>query len=50
LAGRRLPGDGEYIGALVEYACPTCAVLLAADISCPEVSGEDDLWDIQLVS
>jgi N-methylhydantoinase B len=50
LAGRTLPGDGEYIGALVEYACPGCAVLLAADISCPEVSGRDDLWDIQLVS
>jgi N-methylhydantoinase B len=50
LAGRTLPGEGEYIGAMVEYACPGCAVLLAADISCPEVSGADDLWDIQLVS
>jgi N-methylhydantoinase B len=48
LAGRGLPDGSEYIGTLVEYACPGCAVLLAADVSCPEVSGDEDLWDVQL--
>jgi N-methylhydantoinase B len=48
LAGRGLPDGSEYIGTLVEYACPGCAVLLAADVCCPEVSGDEDLWDVQL--
>ena len=40
-------GDG-YLGRYHEYICPGCATLLQVDVYCPELGGEEDLWDIHI--
>lgn len=47
-AGRPMPDGAPYRAVLHEYACPGCATLLQVDVYCPELGGEEDLWDIQL--
>ena len=40
-------GDG-YLGRYHEYICPGCATLLQVDVYCPQLGGEEDLWDIHI--
>ncbi len=47
-SGRTLPDGSAYRAVLHEYACPGCATLLQVDVCCPELGGEEDLWDMQL--
>ena len=47
--GRQRPASGEdYLGRYHEYVCPGCATLLQVDVYCPELGGEEDLWDIRI--
>ena len=48
LAGRPMPDGSPYRAVFREYACPGCATLLQVDEWCPQLGGEEDLWDIQL--
>ena len=48
LAGRPMPDGSSYLGVLREYACPGCATLLQVDVWCPQLGGEEDLWDIRI--
>lgn len=47
IAPRPMPDGSPFRAVLHEYACPRCATLLAVDVYCPELRGEEDLWDIQ---
>ncbi len=47
--GVQRPASGEsYLGRYHEYVCPGCATLLQVDLYCPELGGEEDLWDIRI--
>jgi len=35
-------------GRYHEYICPGCGTLLQVDVYCPELGGEEDLWDIRI--
>jgi len=48
VAGRPLPSGEPFIGCFHEYYCPGCATLLQVDLYCPELGGEEDLWDIEI--
>jgi N-methylhydantoinase B len=48
LAGRPMPDGSPYLAVLREYACPGCATLLAVDVWCEALGGEEDLRDIAL--
>jgi N-methylhydantoinase B len=50
LSGRPMPDGSPYLAVLHEYACPGCATLLQVDVYCPDLGGEEDLWDIQLAT
>jgi N-methylhydantoinase B len=49
LADRPMPDGSPYLAVLREYACPGCATLLQVDVWCPDIGGEEDLWDIRIV-
>jgi N-methylhydantoinase B len=46
LAGRSLPDGSPYLAVFREYACPGCATLLAVDVWCEQLGGEEDLRDV----
>ena len=48
LAGRAMPDGSPYLAVLREYACPGCATLLAVDVWCETLGGDEDLLDIAL--
>lgn len=50
IAPRPMPDGSPFRAVLHEYACPRCGTLLAVDVYCPELGGEEDLWDIQPTS
>jgi N-methylhydantoinase B len=45
---KRPASDEPYLGRYHEYICPGCVTLLQVDVYCPELGGEEDLWDIQI--
>jgi N-methylhydantoinase B len=46
LSGRPMPDGSPYLAVLREYACPGCATLLAVDVWCEALGGDEDLWDV----
>jgi N-methylhydantoinase B len=48
LAGGPMPDGSPYLAVLREYACPRCAVLLQVDVWCPQLGGDEDLWDTRI--
>jgi N-methylhydantoinase B len=46
VAGRPMPDGSPYRAVLHEYACPGCATLLAVDVWCAELGGDEDLHDV----
>jgi N-methylhydantoinase B len=46
LAGRPMPDGSPYLAVFREYACPGCATLLAVDVWCETLGGDEDLWDV----
>jgi N-methylhydantoinase B len=48
LSGKPMPDGSPYLGVLREYACPGCATLLAVDVWCEAIGGDEDLWDVAL--
>lgn len=47
IADAPMPDGSAFLAVLHEYACPGCGTLLQVDVYCPELGGEEDLWDIQ---
>lgn len=50
IADAPMPDGSEFLAVLHEYACPGCGTLLQVDVYCPDLGGEEDLWDIQPAS
>ena len=50
LAGRPMPDGSPYLAILREYACPGCATLLAVDVWCAVLGGDEDLHDVALAA
>jgi N-methylhydantoinase B len=48
LAGRPMPDGSPYLAVLREYACPGCATLLAVDVWCEALGGDEDLREVEL--
>ena len=48
ISGQRPASGVGYLGRYHEYICPGCATLLQVDVYCPELGGEEDLWDIHI--
>ena len=48
IGGQRPASGDPYLGRYHEYICPGCATLLQVDLYCPELGGEEDLWDIHI--
>ena len=48
IGGQRPTSGDPYLGRYHEYICPGCATLLQVDVYCPELGGEEDLWDIHI--
>jgi len=46
VALRSLPSGEPYLGRYHEYICPGCGTLLQVDVVCPQLGGENDLWDL----
>jgi acetone carboxylase gamma subunit len=46
LAGRPMPDGSPYLAVFREYACPGCATLLAVDVWCAQLGGDEDLHDV----
>lgn len=43
-----MPDGSPWLAVLHEYACPGCGTLLQVDVYCPDLGGEEDVWDIRL--
>ena len=48
LAARPMPDGSDYLAVFREYACPGCATLLAVDVWCPSLGGDEDLADVRI--